>query len=362
MPSKNDAAMITAVTKILATLTARSYKPTLNVTDNECSKTVEAYIKSNKIDIHLVPPHNHRVNAAERAIPTFKEHFIAGLATVNKNCPLQLWDEYLHQVELTLNLLRFLCRDSRKSANEEVHGPYDFNITRIAPIGMKGLVYDNPAVRASWALHGTDAFYIGPAPKHYRCLQFYMPTTQQCRIADTWRLYPSNCTIPTISTADLMVLLACNLLRTLQTTIPTSVSKAATGSMAIRDLCAIINPTLPPSTMAQRVGAALEPRVPPAPITRSPGTRVLHPTISNSPAPAPLYPQNVSTSINTTLRACICTTRFVHQRMTRNNNPFSPLADEEPDDPINHAPTDCSLVNVTNTISDQMPARTEPTT
>jgi hypothetical protein len=59
------------------------------------------------MDIHLVPPHNHRVNAAERAIATFKEHFISALATVDKNCPLQLWDDFLPQVELTLNLLRF---------------------------------------------------------------------------------------------------------------------------------------------------------------------------------------------------------------------------------------------------------------
>jgi hypothetical protein len=87
MPSKNNAAMITAFTKILATLTARGYKPTLNVTDNKCSKRVEAYIKSNKMDIHLVPPHNHQVNAAESAIATFKEHFIVGLATVDRNCP-----------------------------------------------------------------------------------------------------------------------------------------------------------------------------------------------------------------------------------------------------------------------------------
>jgi hypothetical protein len=123
MPSKKNAAMITACTKILATLAARSYKPTRNVTDNECSKTVEAYIKSNKMDIHLVPPHNHQVNTAKRAIATFKGHFIAGLATGDRNCPLQLWDEFLHQVKLTLNLLRFSCRDPGKSANKEVHGP-----------------------------------------------------------------------------------------------------------------------------------------------------------------------------------------------------------------------------------------------
>jgi hypothetical protein len=129
------------------------------------------------MDIHLVPPHNHRINAAKCAIATFKEHFIVGLATVNRNCPLQLWDEFLHQVELTLNLLHFSCRDPSKSANKEVHGPYDFNKTPIAPISTKGLVYDDPAVRASWALHGTDAFYVGPTPKHFWCLRFFMPTT-----------------------------------------------------------------------------------------------------------------------------------------------------------------------------------------
>jgi hypothetical protein len=45
------------------------------------------------------------------------------------------------------------------------------------PVSTKGLVYNDPAVRASWALHGTDAFYVGPTPNYYRCLQFYMPTT-----------------------------------------------------------------------------------------------------------------------------------------------------------------------------------------
>ncbi len=312
MPSKNDATMITAFAKILATLAACGYKPTLNVTDDECSKGVEAYIKSNKMDIHLVPPHNHQVNAAKCAIITFKEHFITGLS-VNKNCPLQLWDEFMYQVELTLNLLCFSRHDPSKSANEEVQGPYDFYLTPIMPIGTKGLVYDDPAICASWAPHGTDAFYMGPAPKHYWCLQFYMSTTRQCCIVDTWHLYPSNCTIPTISTADLMVIAACNVLRTLRNTIPTSASNAAAQNMAISDLHAIINPTLPPSAIAPRVGPALEPRVPPAFITGSPGTRVLHPTVSNSPTPAPLYPQNVSTSINTTLQAHICTTQFVHQ-------------------------------------------------
>ncbi len=178
-----------------------------------------------------------------------------------------------------------------------------------------------------------------------------MPTTQQCWIADTWHLYPSHCAIPTISTADLMVLAACNVLRTLQNTIPTTAIKAANHSTAIRDLPAIISPTLPPSTIAPRVGAALELRVPPATITNLPDTRVLHPIVSNSPTPASLYPQNVTTSINATSWARICATRFVHQQVTCNNNPFAPLADEEPDDPTDHAPPDCSANNVMITTS-----------
>jgi hypothetical protein len=101
------------------------------------------------MDIHLVPHHNHRINAAECAITTFKEHFIARLATVDRNCPKQLWDKFLHQVELTLNLLRFSCHDPNKSANKEVNGPYDFNKTSIAPIRTKSLVYNNPAISAS---------------------------------------------------------------------------------------------------------------------------------------------------------------------------------------------------------------------
>jgi len=84
MPSKNDGAMIATFTDILATLNARGYVPALNVMYNECFKAVEANIRSNKMDIQLVPPHNHRVNTAERAIATFKEHFISAFTTIEK--------------------------------------------------------------------------------------------------------------------------------------------------------------------------------------------------------------------------------------------------------------------------------------
>ncbi len=105
MPSKTNGAMIAAFMDILANLNARGYSPTLNVMDNECPKAVKAPIQSNHMDIHLVPPHNHRVNAAKHTIAAFKEHFISALASVDRNCLLQLWDNFPPQMELTLNLL-----------------------------------------------------------------------------------------------------------------------------------------------------------------------------------------------------------------------------------------------------------------
>jgi hypothetical protein len=48
----------------------------------------------------------HRRNQAERAIQTFKLHFILILAGVNDKFPLSLWCHLLKPTKLTLNLLR----------------------------------------------------------------------------------------------------------------------------------------------------------------------------------------------------------------------------------------------------------------
>jgi hypothetical protein len=118
MPSKTDGAMIAVFTDILANLNAHGYSLTLNVMDNECSMAVKALIWSNHMDIHLILLYNHRVKAAKCTIATFKEHFISALTTVSQHCPLQLWDDFLPQVEVTLNLLEFSQWDPTQSANK----------------------------------------------------------------------------------------------------------------------------------------------------------------------------------------------------------------------------------------------------
>jgi hypothetical protein len=225
MPYRTDASMVTVFTKVITILKAGGYQPALNMMDNECSAAVKKYIKSENINFQLVPPHNHRVNATERAIATFKEHFIVALATMDTHCPLQLWDEFLPQVELTLNMLRFSQQNPKKSANQEVYGSFDFTKTPLAPLGTKALIYDNPASRASWAPHATDGFYVGPASNHYRCLRFYIPSTRHFRFSDTWHLYPTHCQIPVTPQHDLSIVTAADILKTLGNTEPTTTTE-----------------------------------------------------------------------------------------------------------------------------------------
>ena len=74
--------------------------------DNETSITLETSMQDNGVTFEYVPPNQHRRNAAERAIRTFKNHMLAGLAICHKDFPLREWDRLLPQCELTLNLLR----------------------------------------------------------------------------------------------------------------------------------------------------------------------------------------------------------------------------------------------------------------
>jgi hypothetical protein len=86
-------------------LTSKGFKPKLQTLDNEASSALTIFFTTNDVEYQLVPPHCHRRNTAERPIHTFKEHFVAGLASVDPYFPLHLWDRLLPRAEMTLNLL-----------------------------------------------------------------------------------------------------------------------------------------------------------------------------------------------------------------------------------------------------------------
>ena len=85
-----DATIITALDKIFTELEDKGLKPTFNITDNQATKPLKVYLKQKQCKWQFLEPTNHRLNAAGRAIQTFKNHFISGLCTTDTNFPLRL--------------------------------------------------------------------------------------------------------------------------------------------------------------------------------------------------------------------------------------------------------------------------------
>ena len=117
---------------------------------------------------------------------------------------------------MTLNMLRTSRRDPSKSAYEALEGPFDYNLTPIAPIGTPALLYDDPTERGTFAPHGTDGVYAGPAMEHYRNEKFWVERTRKFRITGSRTLFPAHCSVPSISEADQTILAASDLLGTLK--------------------------------------------------------------------------------------------------------------------------------------------------
>lgn len=192
-------------------------KPFFQKLDNETSATLENFFRAENIQIQYCPPGQHRANIAERSIQTFKNHAIATLATTDPLFPLALWDKLLPQMELCLNHLMPYKLNPHISAHAGLHGgSHDFRSHPIAPAGIKVLIHDKPAARASWAPHGVQGFYLGPALQHYRCFQVYNTATSTTRITDTVQWFPHGFLMPDPSPHDNAVAAIADLSKALQ--------------------------------------------------------------------------------------------------------------------------------------------------
>ena len=198
-----------AYKKVHKYLESKGRRPRFNILDNQASRLIAEFVEANKGKYQLVEPRNHRAKAAERAIQTFKAHFIAGLCTTDANFPTQLWDYMVLQAQDTLNMLRTARCDTTKSAYEVLEGPFQFDKVLLAPPGTKAIIYDSPEDRNSWAPHGTDAWYLTPAKRHYRAARFYVPATRATRVSASARMFPQHCDpLPDSGTIDEIRLVA----------------------------------------------------------------------------------------------------------------------------------------------------------
>jgi hypothetical protein len=162
-PTKDleSATIITAFDSIFQELKNKGFKPQLNITDNQAVAALKEYLNKENCEWQFVEPNNHRVNAAERAIQTFKNHFISGLCTTDQAFPLQLWDHLTEQAQDTLNLLRTSRHDPTKSAYEQLNGQYvsingRWRHPALKPSSGKTPAEDNPGHQEA-STHGTLA-------------------------------------------------------------------------------------------------------------------------------------------------------------------------------------------------------------
>jgi hypothetical protein len=251
-PMKNrcDKFMVRAFELLIQSLMIRVLKPSLKLLDNEASLALRKYLTKQGIDHQLAPPHIHQRKNAERAIQSFKNHFISGICSIDPNFPLKLWDKLLPQATITLNLLRKSIINPRMSAYAQLNGHFDFNRIPLAPPGTRIIAHEKPDQRASWDPHGVDGYYLGPALDHYRCYQVHVIKTKGTRIVDTVEFFPSKTAMPHTSSKDLISISALELSNALQNPAPVApFSQIGTAQLQeLRQLSEIFSAALPSGT------------------------------------------------------------------------------------------------------------------
>jgi hypothetical protein len=220
MNNRTDGEMIRAYTSLHKQLINAGLKPKLQVTDDECSKAFRQYLMDERIAVQLVPPHLHRQNAAERAIRTLKNQFVAGLCSVEKQSHMHLWCELLPQETLTLNLLRTSRINPTIAAATQLFGQFDLNRTPLGPPGIRAVAHVKPKSRRTWTPHGEDAWYIGRAPDHYRCYKVWMTATNITRIVDTVESFTQHVKMPHLSSQEMAIQAASELTLALRNQAP----------------------------------------------------------------------------------------------------------------------------------------------
>ena len=152
-----DESMVKVFKTVYSELEDRNCKLRLLVLDNQCSKVIKTFVKKKNVDIFLVKPYNHRVKAEEPAVKTSKYHTISVLCTIDKRCPIQVWDKFIPQIQDTLNMLQTSRRDPTISAYEELNSEFDYNKTPTTILGTRVSVFDND--HPTWAPH-SEIVYI----------------------------------------------------------------------------------------------------------------------------------------------------------------------------------------------------------
>jgi hypothetical protein len=212
-PTKNrtEGELILAYTRALTRLHACGLTLKCQVLDNEASAAYKQSILNSGLTYQLVPPDDHRRNVAEKAIQTWKDHFIAVLSSTADKFPLHLWCQLIPHMERQLYLLRQSNANPKISAYANLYGPHDYNAIPFVPLGMEALVHDTPTRCKTYAQHCSKGWVIGTSAENYRCWKIWSTDTRTTRILETVFFKHKYLTNPSMSPTDALIAAAANL-------------------------------------------------------------------------------------------------------------------------------------------------------
>ncbi len=189
--------------------------------DNKALEAFKQCIKKQQMQYELVPLGNHQCNQAERAVQTFKAHFILILAGIDYKFPLSLRCHLLKQTKLTLNLLHQSKVASKISAYAHVHRSHNYMKKPFAPLGCTIQAQVEPEDHRTWDTQSDMGFSLSTSMEHNRCIRVYITRTKATRISDTVFFKHQYITNPTISLESHVVTAAQQLTIVLKGNIPT---------------------------------------------------------------------------------------------------------------------------------------------
>jgi hypothetical protein len=166
MKNRSDAEAIRAYSTIYDELTSKGLKPKFQTMYNEATTALKQLLHSKDIQFQLVPTRVHRQNAAERAIHTFKNHFVTMYCSTDTQLHIHLWYRLIPQAVITLNLLRQSQLNPKLSAHAQLNGLFDYNKTPLSPPGTKVIIHEKTDHCGSWSPYGLNGWYVGPAMEH----------------------------------------------------------------------------------------------------------------------------------------------------------------------------------------------------
>ena len=177
--------MILARSRSLARMKLQGIVPKHQVLDSKILDTYCTKICDTHMTFQLGPPDNHRRNLAERAIQTWKDHFVGVLSSTAETFPLHLWYQAIQQAKQQLLILQQSCLNPKLSAYAHVYGAHDYNVAPLIPISMETLVHDKTKKRCTFAEHCRKCCFLGTSFERFRAWTMWMKTTRVLLISAT---------------------------------------------------------------------------------------------------------------------------------------------------------------------------------